>query len=319
MRYTYITTVSEGYMFALNCNFNTNKFYGTNADFHVLHNGTITEDYMKRCNDSFPFKIVWLNMLDYGTSFHNAKYGLARSIDYDSICLIDSDLFICCDTKEYFDKVYGNKLLISAGHMWAGGRKEYLDWGNPDVVIDRCKAQIADFPIFVDPSWLREFFKYWYENTTDKYVDISKEPSHPLVAFNRSICKFLTQDQVEALDGNLWVFDMRYWQDTVSIRDSKMFNQNGERICAVHNKWWKEGRSSAEWLAHRSVIANPEPWLVDNLNRGQHNFNTIRDFMAVFNDMTPATRRDDYFSGRMEWHPYLTKWIKEYNEGKIRV
>ena len=61
MKKAFVVTINEGYMFALNCAFNANKFFGTNADFHVLYHHETPEEYRTACTKAFApyFKIVW--------------------------------------------------------------------------------------------------------------------------------------------------------------------------------------------------------------------------------------------------------------------
>ncbi len=302
MRYAFITTVSPGYMFALSCNFNTNKYYGTNADFCVLYHNAMEKDYMERCEKAFPFQIRWFAMDQFGT-FHTAKYAFAKWIrdEYDSVCLIDADLFICCNVLSYFEKVAKEDILISATHVWSGGNIQELPFDNPDRLDDRGLCQLADFPVFINPKGREKFFDDWIAGTE---IEPSKEISHPLVAFNRSICKNFKLEQLLSLPGNLWVCDQNYW-DTEYIRQGDiLINNFGERICAIHNKWWKLGRASGEWIANRNSDLT-DPVRLANLDRGEKNFNTIRDFMSWFNDMTPETKRDDFFKDKHDWRTYL--------------
>lgn len=301
MRHTFITTITPGYMFSLNCNFNTNKYYGTNADFCVLYHNSMEKDYMAKCETAFPFKIAWIPMQDYGT-FHTAKYAFAKSLadKYDSVCLIDADLFICCNVLKYFEMVAEKNILISATHIWSGGDIENLPFDNPDKLVDRGLCQLADFPVFINPKGNEKFFDDWISGTL---IDYSKEISHPLVSFNRAICRNVTLKQLLPLPGDLWICDNNYW-DTDYIRNGDILvNNSGQRISAIHNKWWKEGRASGEWIASKRGINNPE--FTKRLDRGQNNFNTIRDFMSWFNDMTPETKREDFFKDRHDWRAYL--------------
>jgi hypothetical protein len=307
-RYAFITTVSPGFLFALNANFNTNKYYGTNADFCVLYDGYVAKDendYMERCKDAFSFNIRWFSMGDFGDSYHSSKYRFAKYIqnEYDSVCLIDADLFICCNVIQLFEKAAIENVLISAGHAWSGEDITYLPFDNPDRMVDRGLCQLADFPVFINPKGNDKFFDDWVNGTL---VSPSEEISHPLIAFNRAICRNFKLDQIIVLPGNLWVCDQNYWDiDYIRIADGRMVNSLGQTICAIHNKWWKLGRASGEWTASSHSQHFYEPEFQKRLDRGQNNFNAIKDFMSWFNDMTPATKRDDFFKEKHDWRTYL--------------
>jgi len=290
-------------MFALNATMNANKYYGTNADFHILYNPSLDEDYRKRCETAFPFEVRWIELRDANSSFHNAKYKHAASLadEYDAVCLIDADEFVCCDTKKYFEKVAKKDLLISATHAWSGLTKEQFYFDNPELIIDRCFAWLADFPVFINPKFGKKMFEYWYENSPGTS---NKEYNHPLVAFNRAVAKFMKPEQVQAIDGKFWVSDYNYWTEERNIDGDKLVDSNGNRIYAVHNKWWKLGASSGEWInSVQSGIITDD--YIERLDRGERNMNNIKTFMEWFNDMTPATRRDDYLKEPIDRKKYL--------------
>lgn len=318
MKYAFVTSVSPGYMFALNCNFNSNKFYGTNADFVVLHSYMDTPEeveYRKKCESAFPFKIDWRNMHDYSTCFHNSKYAVAKALaeEYDVICLIDSDLFICCDTMKYFETAHFEKKLISAEHEWSGGNVDRLFSIPPERVNDRNEAQIADFPVFVDPKIGKPMFERWKFNT-ENGPEVG-DWRHPLVAFNRALVENFKRNQVDVLDGHLWVCDMNFWDadytegidtDGRICIDTNHYGHK-QQAMALHNKWWKPGRANGEWLGHRNIPAT-DVYTTSKLDRGERNFNTIKNFMAKFNDMTPETKRTDYLQEKIDRKAFLSTW-----------
>lgn len=321
MKITYVTSISPSYMFSLNCLFNSNMFYDVNADFVVLYDHymkTGEQEYMETCSKSFPFKITWVDMNKYSHCFHNAKYAVVKDLqDYDAVCLIDSDLFICTNTLEHFHRAATEKILATATHMWSGGNANWNFYGEPDRVNNRDVCQLADFPVFINPTFAQPFMKKWKENTEDDSKD--HEWQHPFVSFNRAICEHFKREQIIDLDGRLWVCDNNFWTTSYTVgvgHDGKLRmmtdifgKDNLTEVCANHNKWWKEGRCSGEWLYYRYVYDNPEqhPHLVENLDRGQRNFNNIRDFMMIFNNMTPATKRTDFNAEKIDWRDYLSK------------
>ena len=311
MKYAYISTISPGYMFAMNANLNANKYYGTNADVHLLYHESMEKDsievaYMKKCENSFPFKVKWIKLNDFGTGFHNAKYNYAKSLknEYDAVCLIDADLFICSDTRKYFEKVASENVLISANFLYASIEQKDMPFENPETLVDRGQAYVADFPVFINPKFGEKLFDCWYKNTVETYVDVSKEINHPLVAFNRCICKTILSKEIIILDGNIWICDRDYWKADYIRKNDIMIKNTGERVCAIHNKWWKYGRTSGEWLSQKH-IKEDNIEMIKRLDRGEKNFNAIKDFMVWFNEMTPETKRDDYLKETIDRKKYL--------------
>lgn len=303
-----ITTVSGGYMFALNANFNTNKFFATNADYHVIYHDSIPQEYREACTRAFAdsFEIRWIPMSGLNCDFHNSKYFYAHQLGqqslYQAVCLIDADLFIIENLNTQFAKVYGTKNLISAQHLWSGGIKENLFNIPWEDVRDRMHAQLADFPLFIDPKKNLQFLQDWLDFTK---LEPSKEISHPLVACNRSIAKNFKNEQVMVLDGHAWIADMDFWtyryewdrvKNILTYRTIEGEPKSGQ-VFACHNKWWKDGRANGEFRAHTWVDKSHAYY--PRLLNGEHNFNEIKDMMAYFNNMIPATRRDDYLQERI--------------------
>jgi len=312
MKFAYVTSISPGYMFALNANMNANMYYGTNADFVIIQS-QMEPEYMKAIENAFPFKIKWINRDDYSHCFHNCKYAVASTLkdDYDAICLIDSDLFICCDTTPYFYRASQENVLITAGHVWSGGDANALPFDKPESLIDRGQAQLADFPIFINPKFGYKLFKKWFDHTLEGRGD--SEANHPLVAFNRAIVNTLKKEELVVLPGDQWVcdqnyWDYNYWQEIGEDGKQHMFSSlRGAKtpIYAIHNKWWKVGRASGEWLAHRWVVTENNEFYMNRLTAGQNNFNNIKNMMSWFNDMTPDSKRTDFYQGTHDWKKYL--------------
>jgi len=292
-RFSFVVTISPGYMFALNATMNSMKYYGTNADFHVIYHSATPVEYREACSKAFPFDVIWEPMqqrepnLIYTDSYHmffSDKYWLADKIkdEYDAVCIIDGDLFLCGNMNEWFEMAFNQKKLISADHKHSGLTIEGLFNFGIDDIRDRMYCSLADFPVFFDPKYHNQFIKDWYLFTFDH--PSSDETSHPLVAFNRSLRKNLKPEDIVVLDGHQWVCDYNYWQIRYTEKDMMMWNP--ERVFGIHNRWWKCGRANGELRDNRNGS--------DHFFNALHNFNSIRDFMAKFNLMTPETYWDDY-------------------------
>ena len=291
MKKAFVVTINEGYMFALNCAFNANKFFGTNADFHVLYHHETPEEYRTACTKAFApyFKIVWTPLLDgyeyrslYG-AFYSAKYKRALDIsdEYDSVCIIDGDYFLCCDVTQFFHRCIDGP-FIAAGHVHSGDVE--MEWGNPEAVINRCQCGFADFPVFIDCKRDKQFLTDWFDYC-HAYPE-GDERSHPLIAFNRAIVKNYTKDNVLMLEGDHWVFDRVYWIFKLKrVGNELQYEEDNSKIFGIHNRWWQSGRAETEI---RNGRASP------NIDTGMNNMNLIRDFMAEFNEMTPESKRNDY-------------------------
>lgn len=308
-KFAIITSVSPGYMFAANCVINANEFYKTNADVHLLYQYMEPEYIEKSKKEKYPFSVTWVPMTDVSNCFHTSKYGYVQKIcnDYDSVCLIDADLFIITNLTKYFEMSANEDILITATHLWSGGDPDRMPWDNWVSLDDRGKCQLADFPVFVNGKNHLNFFGDWFNGASER-PDI--EYCHPLVSFNRAVCKNFRREQIIPLSGTQWICDMEYWIKEYNWRKNswEMVDNQGNPIFAIHNKWWKEGRANGEWLAHRKY-AETHP-IITNLNRGEHNFNEIRNAMVDFNNLRPSVKREDYLKDRIDRKIFLDSWYE---------
>lgn len=223
----------------------------------------------------------------YGDLYHAffaEKYWIADHIkeDYDAVCIIDGDLFLCQNMNDYFKLAYDEKKLITANHLHSGFPLHGLYSIQYQDVRDRSNASLADFPVFFDPKHFNQFIKDWYDFTFE--APQQDERNHPLIAFNKSVRKNIRQEDIVVLDGNQWVCDHNYW--STKYIESDMVMKNPDTVYAIHNRWWKEGRAMNE--------LNPNRNESQGFRNAAHNFNSIRNFMVKFNDMTPDTRWQYY-------------------------
>jgi len=308
MKYAYIATVNPGYMFSMNATINANKYYGTNADVHLLYFGNFKEEYMKRCETAFPFEVRWVKMTE--GNYFDAKYRYAATLKdkYDAISIIDADLFICSDTKEYFEKAANENILITGTRVRSGMKnKTDMAWNNPEEVNDRSRSYFADFPTFINPKSGQKLLDCWFKNTNKAYIPSGSfgDRYHPLIALNRCICELLSPEQTLALDGNFWNADFKISLTDFIRKDDIMINEKGERFYAIHNKWWKSGMAQHELRIAPHLKNDVE--VNKRLDRLEKNMNEIRNFMIWFNEMTPSTRRDDYYKEKIDRMEYLRR------------
>jgi len=294
-KYAFIVTINWGYMFALNCTMNAAKYFGTNADFHILYKfpemSADIENYMKESKEAFPFDVHW-HPMEEGTDYFNAKYKHCEKIkeDYDAVCILDGDLFLCCNVNDLFAQAHSQESykLITASHLHSGIAPKDFHWGMERCVKDRCHCAFADFPTFIQPKKESGFMVDWFAFTQDHK---NTEQSHPLIAMNRSIAKHYDIDDVMVLDGRNWVNDLNYWTHAYMLHGSNMLKHDDGMVHAIHNRWWQHGRAGTEIRNNRKS---------EHLKQAISNFNIIKSYMEFFNALTPALRITNYVTGKFK-------------------
>jgi len=313
MKNAFVVTITNGYMFSLNASINAMKHFGTNADFHILYQWETPSAYIEAYKKAFP-NTFWVPLSNWGSSrkytdtyhiYFADKYDYALKIkdEYDSICIIDGDLFLCDNMNEYFRLAGEEGKFITATHEHCGMPIGSFYQQSLELVVDRCRCAFADFPVFVNTKLHEKFLFDWLEQTF--HVQAGTEINHPLIAMNRSILKNIPKETFIVLDGNRWVCDKNYWITDIVRQGDRLVNQLGN-ISAIHNRWWKEGRANGDFNASIGIEESKKNH-VASLDRVQNNMNNIVDYMEWFNDMTPETRVVHYCPTPLDWRKHLGK------------
>lgn len=286
-KFSFIVSINMGYMFSLISTMNAMKYFGTNADFHCIYIG-VDQEFRDKVSNAFPFNVFWIPLSDFsGDDYFNVKYHYLFSdkfndFDYDAVSIIDGDLFLCCNMNEYFEMIESRKFdFISATHKHSDLSVDYFKWDDYININDRSHCLFADFPAIFDFRKSFPFIGDWYHYTKNSGGQIS----HPLIAMNRAVAKNFKKDKTLPLDGDIWVCDKNYWRADYSFDNNLIMRNDFGIVKAIHNRWWKDGRANAEIRNNRNV---------PNVGIGIKNMNTIRDYMAKFNDMTPEVKADNY-------------------------
>lgn len=318
MKNAFVVTISLGYMFSLNATINAMRYFGTDADFYILYEWQTPKELIEAYKKAFP-NTFWIPLDQWGSGkryndnyhkFFADKYDYALKIkdEYDAVCIIDGDLFICCNVNEYF-KMAAEGKFITAEYLYCGMPIDSFYSQSLDQIIDRCYCAFADLSVFINAKMHSKFLSDWLEQT---FIPIlGTECNHPLIAMNRSIKKNIPKESFVVLDGNRWACDKNYWSVEYIRKGDKLFNNLGE-VYAIHNRWWQPGRASGEWLANTNITSDNKGQ-ISGVDRAQNNMNVIVNYMEWFNDMTPETRIPYYRPEPHNWRTYLGK---EPNFGK---
>ena len=300
-KYSFVSTCSLDYLFALNCTMNAAKFYGTNADFNIAYDESITEDIRNKYNDAFPFKVIWhpLDALlgDTGISFSQVmtKYWIAQWIlasfivdKYDSICILQADEFLVNNVNPYF-KIAAHLDMVVASE-WTCSSQEFEDmkFGEPQSPEDVGDVILFDQLVFVGKSNRQVLIDTWKQQVAPFGAEV-KQVHHPMPSLCRACKKNLNKDKVLGLDAHAWCWDRDDFDYKIFWTGDRFMNERKIRVNGVHTKVWKEGQDQT---ALDRMRGDPK------FETGIHNFTTIKDTMIHFNKMTPSVEVDQYCKER---------------------
>lgn len=302
MKHAFVLSANDSYIFGLNATMNAMKYFGTNADFFIAY-WNIPEDYRKRCENAFPFKVTWIPMLDIlacrnvtakvaPCQYWVVPWVLGSQIidDYDSICITQADEFLCANVNNYFRVAALADMVIATEYTSTWIEFEDLPFGTDKSIWNRCQYALYDQLVFLNKKYKQILIDTARQQEVDGWKD---EAQHPMCALNQACAKYLTRDNVIGLDAHLWAWDM----DTCEFKlhfdhnTNKVWNERKCRVMGIHNRWWWQGRGETELKFQKSKGDAGKL----NYEIGRENYNNIRAFMAKFNDMTPETKWTQYY------------------------
>lgn len=294
MKYTFVVSCSLDYLFALNCTMNAAKYYGTNADFYIVHDNSIPQDIQDKYEDSFPFKVKWLSLeylfagLHINPSQVMNKFWLIPWVAasnllpaYDSICVLQADEFLVGNVNTYFKIAAETDIVIAT--EWTCCSEEF-----EDLFTSQTSVVLFDQLVFVGRRSRQVLVDTWKQQIAEREPDST---NHPMFCLSQSCRKNLNVDRVLGLDGHTWCWDRDEFDFRISwdSRNKKFFNERKIKVNGIHTKVWKAGLDqhaldSCEDSRRREIAF--------------HNFSTIKDVMIEFNEMTPTVKQENYCKER---------------------
>jgi hypothetical protein len=300
MKYTFVVSVSYAYLFALNCTINAAKYFGTTADFNIIYDDDITQEIRDAYTDAFPFKIIWhplhplYNSLSIKTSkppsrFWSTPWLLASQLldEYDSICILQADEMLMTNVDSLF-RIATKSDVVIATEYHVGLEAEELPFGTTRTILHRGYYALYDQLVFMGKSNKQILIDTYTQQCVEPWIIESQTEVHdPLCAFNQACTTHLSKDRIFGLDCNTWTWDKGAWSRRKLRYDvgRKQLYDEDVRLHGMHTKWWLNGIIPSAIERETNIITKE---II------AHNYNIEREFMLDFNEMTPATRNNEY-------------------------
>jgi hypothetical protein len=298
MRYAFAVSVSEAYMFGLNCTINAAKYFGTDADFHIIHDD-ISESKRNAYNKRFPFNVYWYDIHDVmkeivvtatkhaPNQFWVSPWYLASKLldEYDSVCVLQADEFLMANVNGLFRATAMSDVLIATEYTIVRTEVEDLPFGTVKSILHRGHYALFDQLVFCGKANKQIFIDTYQSQCRDRDPEDS-EVDQPMCGLNQAVATHLSTDRVIGLDAHVWAWDR---DDTIFLLDydtstKRLYNERKVRVHGIHTKVWFDGVVSYAVNAHK--LGGEK----DKVRALCHNFNLERDVMMEFNNMTPATK-----------------------------
>ena len=310
MRFTFVSAVSAGFLFGLNCSMNMAKYLGTNADFNIIYDNDITQEQRDAYNGSFPFQIKWypiqevFNSIPITATLHQPSrfwvtpWVLASRLldEYDAICILQGDEFLMANVNSLF-RVAALTDIVIAAEYHTRVEFEDLPFGQNKSILDTVGYALYDQLVFCGKA-NRQILIDTYQQQCRDCPPGRKDFlwQDPLTALNQACANHLNKDRVIGLDGHTWTYDYGAWcrYELVYDRATHRIFDREVRLHGWHSKWFAEGVVTA------AINREREAGNFETANIIAHNYNLQRDIMVHFNEMTPATKNDNYTKEKWE-------------------
>lgn len=310
MRHTFVSSISAGFLFGINCSINVAKYLGTNADFCIIYDDDITLEQRKAYEGAFPFEIRWFPMKEIwdsinisATKYQPSRFWVtpwvlaSRLLDeYDSICILQGDEFLMANVNNYFRIVALTDIVVAAEYH-TGVEFEDLHFGNKESVLNNVGYALYDQLVFCGKAnrqiLIDTYQQQCVDGPADKWGHLYQDP---LTALNQACANHLNIDRVLGLDGHTWTWDYGAWSRHKLIYDRarhRIYDRE-IRLHGWHSKWWHEG------IVTSAIKREKEGGAFETAGIIAHNYNTEREIMVFFNEMTPATKCDIYTKEKFE-------------------
>jgi hypothetical protein len=300
MKHTFITPISRAFLFPVNCTINAAKYFGTNAEFNLIYDD-IDKETRDAFTNSFPFKITWHPILDLynqlpitakkhvPSKFWSTPWLLASQLldGYDSICILQGDEFLMTNVDSLFKMVTNSDVLVATEYH-VGWEAEDLPFGTTHSILNRERYSLYDQLVFCGKSNKQILIDTYMQQCVERWDESNRSEAHdPLCAFNQACATHLDKSRIFGLDCNTWTWDKGAWsrRKLRYDRGRKQIFDEDTRIHAMHTKWWLNG------IIPTAIERETDPIAKEII---AHNYNTEREIMIDFNEMTPTTKSEEY-------------------------
>lgn len=310
MKYSFVVSVSGGFLFPLNCTINAMKYVGTNADFNIIYNGT-PKEIRDAYTNAFPFKIIWHPLEDLWNSLQiTAKvqpnpywvttwYLASKLIDeYDAIAILQADEFLMTNINSLFKMTAKTDVLVATEYTLNPTEVEDLPFGTIKSLHDRGEYALYDQLVICGKANKQIFIDTYQQQCAEPWEN--NFPSHeiqdPLCALNQAVSTHLSPDRVFGLDAQVWAYDDYhfYFKLLYNSNLKRLYNDRKIRLHGIHTKVWHGG------VINYAISGFKRTGQLDKAELLIHNYTLERNAMLEYNEMTPATKNNQCTEEKFE-------------------
>ena len=310
MKYSFVVSESGSYLFSLNCTINAMKYFGTDADFHIIYGGT-PKEVRDSYTDAFPFSIIWHPIEDLWNSleipakmkphpYWTTIWYLASKLidDYDAIAILQADEFLMTNINSLFKIAAQTDIVIATEYTIGAIEFEDLPFGTTQSIYHRGQYALYDQLVICGKANKQIFIDTYRNQCVDPWENnlIGHEIQDTLCVLNQAVTTHLSPDKVFGLDAHVWAYDdwHIYFKLQYEKHTKRLYNDRKIRLHGIHTKVWKEG------VVKHAIEAYKRDKEFERANMLIQNYNIEREVMLEFNEMTLATKNHDCTKEKFE-------------------
>ena len=236
-----VVPASENYLPGLTALLNSIEYHKIDADV-LLVSFRLPENYLERIQEAFDFQINIVKT-DEGesqvlqTAIERFKYAVEYGKQYDSICILDADMYFMANVDVYFQIASKGFIITSHNGMIVNFNKEYqkkygVDLGSKEYPYLKIHCTV---PTWVGPQDLDWFDRLYNSKRIDDFDDLLF-----LNVLGIAMGKDKRMISLQAFQTtNIHHFCVK--PVTGIIRKGNLITSGVEgEMLSMHGKWWDE-------------------------------------------------------------------------------
>ena len=250
MKRAFVIAASDNYLPGLKALINSIEVHQPDADI-ILLSFRLPEDFLKT------FRGTVIHSEDdhqvHGTAIERFRVAAEVAPDYDSICLMDADMFLLSDCSTFFDVAAAGFIVTGSNGMVVNFNRDYqdkynVDLGSDDYVYTKVHTSV---PVFINKDNVDWFAALYNSRRVDHWDDF--------LYFNLIGAKMGKHKKMLCLPPYQFTgihhFQMKP-ETRLLEKGGKILSGTEEQIYMVHGKWWDEA-----WL--QDLMPTMERYLKD--------------------------------------------------------
>lgn len=279
----FVVAASENYLESLIALINSISIYHNDSVDIVLVSFNLPQEFLDKLKGKKHIRIfpVEGNNQTHMTAIE--RFNIASQIgkEYESICLLDCDMFLTHDVNIFFDISSKNFIVTGSNGMIidfnAEHQKRYnIDLGTPNYLYGKVHTTV---PVFLSPNDLDWFEELYNSRRVDSWDDF--------LYFNMIGIKMKKYERMLVMPPYTFTgihhFQMKV-ETGLMRKGNVLLTGTEEEVYMVHGKWWWKG-----WL--QDLMPTMEKYLKDEGMSGkaryrvENSIKTIKEeFQKYYND-----------------------------------